>query len=80
MGGVSPLKIMVKLFANLRDQREKEQILTLPEGANPGQVMAVLHIAAEDVAIIMINGRRTEADAVLQEGDTLALFPPVGGG
>lgn len=80
MGGVSPLKIMVKLFANLRDQREKEQFMTLAQGANPGQVMEALHIAAEDVAIIMINGRRTEPDAVLQEGDTLALFPPVGGG
>jgi len=34
----------------------------------------------EDIAIIMINGRHGEHDAALNDGDVVALFPPIGGG
>ena len=74
------MKILVKVFANLRDGREKEQIMELPEGATPKDVVDTLSIPFEDVAIIMVNGRRVEGDVALLENDTLGLFPPVGGG
>ena len=74
------MKILVKVFANLRDGREKEQIMELPEGSTPEDVANSLSIPFEDVAIIMVNGRRVEGDTKLLENDTLALFPPVGGG
>lgn len=74
------LKITVKLFANLRDGREKEQIMNFKEGTTPRDVIKYLEIPFEDVAIIMINGRRKEADVEILENDTVAIFPPVGGG
>ena len=74
------MKILVKVFANLRDGREKEQIMELPEGATPKDVADTLSIPFSDIAIIMVNGRRVEGDVALLENDTLALFPPVGGG
>lgn len=74
------MKILVKVFANLREGREKEQIMELPEGSTPEDVANSLAIPFEDVAIIMVNGRRVEGDVELLENDTLALFPPVGGG
>ena len=74
------MKILVKVFANLREGREKEQIMELPEGSTPEDVADTLSIPFEDVAIIMVNGRRVEGDVALLENDTLALFPPVGGG
>ena len=74
------MKILVKVFANLREGREKEQIMELPEGSTPKDVAKSLLIPFDDVAIIMINGRRAEGDVELLENDTLALFPPVGGG
>ena len=74
------MKILVKVFANLREGREKEQIMELPEGATPKDVADTLSIPFSDVAIIMVNGRRVEGDMALLENDTLALFPPVGGG
>ena len=74
------MKILVKVFANLRDGREKEQIMELPEGATPKDVADSLSIPFSDIAIIMVNGRRVEGDMALLENDTLALFPPVGGG
>lgn len=74
------MKIFVKVFANLREGREKEQIMEFPEGSTPKDVANSLAIPFEDIAIIMVNGRRVEGDVALLENDTLALFPPVGGG
>lgn len=74
------LKIFVKLFANLRENRENEQYMDLVEGARPKDIIEQLGIPLEDVAIIMINGKRVKPDSKLEENDTLAIFPPVGGG
>lgn len=74
------MKVLVKLFANLRDNREKEQLMDLEEGMVPRDVIEKLGIPFEDVAIIMINGKRKEADTLLLQDDTVAIFPPVGGG
>ena len=74
------MKITVKLFANLRDGREKEQIMSVKEGITPRDIIECLEIPFEDVAIIMINGRRKEADVEIVENDIVAIFPPVGGG
>lgn len=74
------LKILLKLFANLRVGREKEQLLEVGNQATALEAMALAGIPPEEVAIVMVNGRRVAADAVLQEQDTVSLFPPVGGG
>jgi len=39
-----------------------------------------LKIPAEAVKIAMINGKRVGMDHHVEEGDRVALFPPVGGG
>ena len=54
--------------------------MELPEGSTPKDVADSLAIPFSDIAIIMVNGRRVEGDVALLENDTLALFPPVGGG
>ena len=74
------VKIFVKLFASLRDNREKEQYMDFKEDMTPKDIIENLGIPVEDVAIIMINGRRVELDSQIVENDTIALFPPVGGG
>lgn len=74
------MKIKVKVFANLRENREKEQDIEVEEGVKALDIIHRLAIDPRDVAIIMINGRRVEEDSLLEQGDVLALFPPVGGG
>ena len=74
------MKITVKLFATLRENREKIFELNTLEKATPSDVAAILAISEKDIAIIMVNGRGVEAQHVLKDGDVLALFPPVGGG
>jgi len=39
-----------------------------------------LGIKEEEVALIIVNGIHSNVDRKLEEGDVLALFPPVAGG
>ena len=74
------MQITVKLFANLRENREKIMDMDVSADTTVKEIIESLGIPLQDVAIIMINGRGTKSDAVLKSDDVLALFPPVGGG
>ncbi len=74
------MKITVKLFATLRDYGENISEIEVSENAIPLDVIKLMSIPVEDVSIIMVNGRRLMESIQLNEGDVLALFPPVGGG
>ena len=74
------MQITVKLFATLRENREKIMILDVEQGITPRLISHQLNIPVEEVAIIMINGRSVSIDTPLNPEDVLALFPPVGGG
>lgn len=74
------MKITLKLFATLRDFGENIKDIDIDAGSTPKDVIRVMGLPEDDVAIIMINGRRLKDDVVLNEGDVLALFPAVGGG
>ncbi len=54
--------------------------LEVPAGATVAQVIARLGLPAAQVTLIMVDGRRREADFVLQGQERLGLFPPIGGG
>ena len=74
------MQITVKLFANLRENREKIMDMDVRSDTTVKEIIESLGIPLQDVAIIMINGRGTKSEAVLKSDDVLALFPPVGGG
>ena len=54
--------------------------LEIPPGTTVAQVIARLGLPAQEVTLIMVDGRRQEADFVLQGNERLGLFPPIGGG
>ena len=70
----------VRLFATLREGREKVVDLPWHEGLNGNALFASLGIHPDDVAIFLINGRGSPHDTLLKADDVVALFPPVGGG
>jgi sulfur carrier protein len=74
------LRVTVKLFATFREGREKVQVMELHNGANCEDVISRLNIEKSEVAIILVNGRDGSFEKALTEGDTVSLFPPVGGG
>lgn len=78
--GGDNLQVVVKLFATFREGRQKIQTLELAEGSTPEDIFKLIGLETSEVAILLINGRDGKPDSCLKNGDTLALFPPVGGG
>lgn len=72
--------IRVKLFATLREGRDKEIDLPYQEGITGKDVLKILNIPEEHVAIFLVNGKDKNIEEPLADGDVIALFPPVGGG
>ena len=72
--------IEVRVFATLRQGREKVSLIS-PDGiACAGDILERMHIAKEEVSILLINGFHQKPDSPVKDGDIIALFPPVGGG
>lgn len=74
------MRVTVKLFATFRDGRFKVEERDLPEGSQVLDLLVPLRILPEEIAICLVNGRNVDEKHVLRDGDTLAIFPPVGGG
>jgi molybdopterin synthase sulfur carrier subunit len=54
--------------------------LEVPPGTAVSRVIDQLGLPAKEVTLIMVDGRRREADFELQGNERLGLFPPIGGG
>jgi sulfur-carrier protein len=74
------MQITVKLFATFRNGRFKVAGQEHPAGTDCRRVMLSLGLTEEEIGVVMINGRHATLDQLLHEGDTLSLFPLVGGG
>ena len=79
------MKIKVKLFSILRryepsNGSDHERIVQFDEQVKVKDVIEELKISSSDVGIILINGIHKDANAILQDGDELAIFPSVAGG
>jgi len=74
------IRVTVKLFATLQKERFDVAEGEFPEGATVGDIVRSYGVPEKDVTLIFINGRHGGFDTVLSNGDTLSLFPPVGGG
>jgi sulfur-carrier protein len=74
------MQITLKLFATLRTGRFDEDIRDYPPGTRIADIMGELGIPDSEIGMIMLNHRHAEPEQELHAGDTLALFPLVGGG
>ena len=72
--------IEVRLFATLRQGREKSIVLDSKDFPTPGDILKHLDIIPGEVSILLVNGFHKTLDEKLEDGDVVALFPPVGGG
>lgn len=72
--------VKVKLFATFRQGRFREKDMDLAEGCTVGWVVDYLNIPRKELGIVFLNGLSTSTEGVLQAGDTLSIFPMVGGG
>lgn len=72
--------LTVKLFATYRKGRFEVAALERPDGETVGQLLAALEIPLPELGFVLVRGRHAEVGDALQAGDTVAIFPKVGGG
>ena len=74
------MQVTIKLFANFRNDRFIKEVRTIAPDSTVGAIVSELALTEEEVGVILINGRHSNLDQPLTEGDILSLFPLVGGG
>jgi molybdopterin synthase sulfur carrier subunit len=74
------MNVTVKLFASFRTGRFDIEAVDYPAGTTVADVADRLKLPHSELGIMMINSRHVKLDRELAEGDTLALFPLLGGG
>ncbi len=79
------MRIKLKLFATL-SRFSPGQVagmpfdLSLPEAATLQALIDYLGIPAEEAKVSFVNGLIRDSDWILQNGDEVGIFPPIGGG
>ena len=72
--------IEVRLFATLRQGRQKVYHVEPSSVTNIQNIMDVLDIPRSEVNIMLINGFHQKPETEVKDGDLVSLFPAVGGG
>src|SRR5689334_5877161 len=77
-----PMKVAVRLFAGLRELAgTRATEIELSPGSTAADVWPALELGAEPPGLLLaVNKSYATRDTVLQEGDEIALIPPVSGG
>ena len=74
------IRIFLKLFASLKRGRFDTANKEYDRGISVAGVIRIERLPEKEVTLMLVNGRHVECDHILADGDTLALFPPLGGG
>ena len=72
--------IEVRLFAGLRQGRQKIYQMESDSVKNVQDIMDVLNIQRSEVNILLINGFHQKPETEVKDEDIVSLFPAVGGG
>jgi len=74
------MHVTVKLYATLRTGRFVQKTLEFEDGITVQELIKSLSLPENEVTLIFVNGQHAQLQDKLSDGDTVALFPPVGGG
>jgi sulfur carrier protein len=78
--------VEIKVFSTLKRYVAGSDMLVgdnrweIPEGITACELGKKLKIPDKEIKIILINGRKADDDHVLNEGDSVYIFPPLMGG
>jgi sulfur-carrier protein len=74
------MQVTVKLFASFRTGRTPKETRDYPVGTTVADVVAEQEIPVAEIGIMLVNSRHVHLDRELADGETLAIFPLLGGG
>ena len=72
--------VQVKLFATFRQRRFDKKNMDLPTTSFVIFLLEQLNIPAEQVGILLVNGRSASVETELYDNDVVSVFPAIGGG
>ena len=72
--------LTIKLFATFQKGRFDAAPREYPPGTTLGADRRRARIAREEIGVLLVGGRHAELEHVPAEGDTVAIFPLLGGG
>ena len=72
--------VEVRLFAGLRQGRQKVYHMEADSIKNVQDIMDALNIQRSEVNILLINGFHQKPETPVKDEDIVSLFPAVGGG
>lgn len=78
--GANEMRVTVKLFASFRKKWFNETVRECPPEATVYDVATEIGILAQEVGIVLVDGRHASLDHVLRDGDVVFLMPLIGGG
>ncbi|HWI41687.1 MAG TPA: MoaD/ThiS family protein [Verrucomicrobiae bacterium] len=74
------MNVLVKLYATFREGRFVSDRRQYSTGSAVADVLRELGIQEREIGVLLLNCRHVEAATSLQDGDSLSIFPLVGGG
>ena len=72
--------VEVELFATLQKGRFQKKAIQLQSGSRIKDLLTILDVSIEEVMILVVNKKDATFDQALNEGDTVTIIPPIGGG
>ena len=72
--------IEVRLFAGLRQGRQKSYFMEPDSVKTVQDIMDTLRIQRGEVNILLVNGFHQKPETEVKDADIVSLFPAVGGG
>jgi molybdopterin converting factor small subunit len=74
------MHVHVRLYANFRIGRFKEELREYPPGTTIRKVLEDLEIKEPEIGTLWVDFKFATIDQELHEGSNLGIFPMVGGG
>jgi molybdopterin converting factor small subunit len=74
------MHLEIRLFASLQKFMPNVDKVQLDDNCTVLELLEKIGINSSEVAITLVNGRHVELEQRLQEGETVAIFPPIAGG
>jgi molybdopterin synthase sulfur carrier subunit len=72
--------VTVKLFATFRSGRFDMAQAEYPPGTSLANVVDELRIPKTEIGVMLLSGRHANLEDTLAPGDTVSIFPLLGGG
>ncbi len=79
------ITVEVRLYATLQKYHPglgigEPLVITLDDKARLGNLLGELKIPKKEIKAILVNGKWEEESYLLEDGDRVGIFSPVGGG